>query len=167
MISGDVTALERAMERARELQAKVIRLKVKVSSHTPLHAEQAEAFAEIIREVPLIDPATPIVSNITSRLLQTAAEVRAEFEAQLRSPVRWSDNVKRMSAEGVDTFVEVGPGPRAREDGEARPGRADRGLARRRARGADPDLRAPAEAQPLARWPRMPGARAPVGRRAA
>ncbi len=110
VISGDVSALERAMERARELQAKVIRLKVKVSSHTPLHAEQAEQFAEIIREVPLIDPATPIVSNITSRLLRTAEEVRAEFEAQLRSPVRWSDNVKRMAAEGVDTFVEVGPG---------------------------------------------------------
>jgi [acyl-carrier-protein] S-malonyltransferase len=110
VISGDVSALERAMERARDLQAKVIRLKVKVSSHTPLHAGQAEEFAQVIREVPLSDPATPIVSNITSRLLQTAEEVRGEFEAQLRSPVRWSDNVKAMAADGVDTFVEVGPG---------------------------------------------------------
>ncbi|MBM3138774.1 MAG: ACP S-malonyltransferase [Chloroflexi bacterium] len=110
VISGDVTALERAMEAARLVQAKVIRLKVKVSSHTPLHAGQAEEFAMVIRELPLRDPALPIVSNITSRLLQTADELRAEFEAQLRSPVRWSDNVKRMAAEGVDTFVEVGPG---------------------------------------------------------
>lgn len=110
VISGDVSALERAMERARELQAKVIRLKVKVSSHTPLHAQQAEEFAQIIREVPLLDPATPIVSNISSRLLSTAEDVRAEFEAQLRSPVHWSENVKRMAGEGVDTFVEVGPG---------------------------------------------------------
>jgi [acyl-carrier-protein] S-malonyltransferase len=110
VISGDVSALERAMERARALQAKVIRLKVKVSSHTALHAEQAEEFAHFIREVPLRDPSVPIVSNITSRLLQTAEDVRAEFEAQLRSPVRWSDNVKRMAGEGVDTFVEVGPG---------------------------------------------------------
>jgi [acyl-carrier-protein] S-malonyltransferase len=110
VISGDVSALERAMEGARALQAKVIRLKVKVSSHTPLHAGQAEEFAQVIREIPLQDPSMPIVSNITSRLLRTAEDVRQEFEAQLRSPVRWSDNVKRMAGEGVDTFVEVGPG---------------------------------------------------------
>ncbi|MPZ97726.1 MAG: acyltransferase domain-containing protein [Dehalococcoidia bacterium] len=110
VISGDVTALERAMERARELQGKVIRLKVKVSSHTPLHAEQAEEFAQLIREIPIAAPSMPVVSNITSRLLKTAEEVRAEFEAQLRSPVHWSDNVKRMTSEGVETFVEVGPG---------------------------------------------------------
>ncbi|MDA1004468.1 MAG: ACP S-malonyltransferase [Chloroflexi bacterium] len=110
VISGDETALERAMEGARDLQAKVIRLKVKVSSHTPLHAAQAEQFAGMIREVPLIDPVIPIVSNITSRLLCTAEQVRAEFEAQLRSPVHWSDNVKRMASDGVATFVEVGPG---------------------------------------------------------
>lgn len=110
VISGDVTALERAMARAKELQGKAIRLKLKVSSHTPLHAEQAEEFAQIIREVPFADPAMPIVSNITSELLHTAAEVRAEFEAQLKSPVLWAENVRRMTREGVDTFVEVGPG---------------------------------------------------------
>ncbi len=110
VISGDVTALERAMERARSLQGKAIRLKLKVSSHTPLHVGQAEEFAQIIREVPFADPALPIVSNITSDLLRTAADVRAEFEAQLKSPVLWAENVRRMTREGVDTFVEVGPG---------------------------------------------------------
>lgn len=110
VISGDVSALERAMERARELQGKVIRLKVKVSSHTPLHHEQAEEFAQIIREVPLRDPVRPIVSNRTSELLLTAASVRTEFEEQLRSPVYWAENVRQMAAQGVDTFIEVGPG---------------------------------------------------------
>lgn len=110
VISGDVSALERAMERARVLQGKVIRLKVRVSSHTPLHSLQAEEFAQIIREVPLADPIRPIVSNRSSKLLTTAAEVREEFEEQLRSPVYWADNVRRMAGAGVDTFIEAGPG---------------------------------------------------------
>ena len=41
---------------------------------------------------------------------RTAAEVRGEFEAQLRSPVLWADNVRRMTNDGVTTFIEVGPG---------------------------------------------------------
>lgn len=110
VISGDVTALERAMELARDLQGKAIRLKIKVSSHTPLHAEQADEFAAVIREVPFQDPARPIVSNITSELLTNAEAVRREFEAQLKSPVHWADNVQRMTREGVDTFIEAGPG---------------------------------------------------------
>lgn len=110
VISGDVTALERAMERARELQAKVIRLQVKVSSHTPLHIEQAEEFALTISEIPLASPSRPIISNISSRPLRSARELREEFEAQLRSPVYWAENVREMARQGVDTFVEAGPG---------------------------------------------------------
>lgn len=110
VISGDVSALERAMERAKALQGRAIRLKLKVSSHTPLHAAQAAEFAQVIKEVPFADPDVPIVSNITADLLRTAADVRREFEAQLKSPVLWTENVRRMAREGVDTFVEVGPG---------------------------------------------------------
>jgi [acyl-carrier-protein] S-malonyltransferase len=110
VISGDVSAIERAMDRARELQARAIRLKVKVSSHTPLHHDQAEEFAQIIREIPFAPPTRPIVSNITSQLLETASQVREEFEEQLRSPVYWTDNVRRMESQGVDTYIEVGPG---------------------------------------------------------
>lgn len=110
VISGDVSALERAMERARELQARVIRLKVKVSSHTPLHHDQAEEFAHLIREIPMRDPLLPIVSNRTSRLIRTAAELREEFSEQLRAPVFWAANVREMTGQGVHTFVETGPG---------------------------------------------------------
>jgi [acyl-carrier-protein] S-malonyltransferase len=110
VISGDVSALERAMEHARELHARAIRLKVKVSSHTPLHHEQSEEFAAIIREVQFATPVQPIVSNSTSKLLTTAKEVRHEFEVQLRSPVYWTENVQAMAREGVHTFIEVGPG---------------------------------------------------------
>ena len=110
VISGDVSALERAMEHARELQGRVIRLKVKVSSHTPLHNEQAEEFAAIIKDVPISDPVRPIVSNRSSRLLHTAAELREEFSEQLRAPVFWEGNVRAMTNQGVHTFIEVGPG---------------------------------------------------------
>ena len=110
VISGDVSALERAMEHARELQGRVIRLKVKVSSHTPLHNEQAEEFAAIIKAVPISDPVRPIVSNRSSQLLRTAAELREEFSEQLRAPVFWEGNVREMTNQGVQTFVEVGPG---------------------------------------------------------
>ena len=93
-----------------ELVRVIVGLKVKVSSHTPLHADQAAEFAEIIREIPLVDPKRPIVSNISSRPLVTAEDIRGEFAAQLRSPVFWTNNVHEMSRQGVDTFVEVGPG---------------------------------------------------------
>ena len=110
VISGDVTALERAIERARTLRAKVIRLKVKVSSHTPLHVEQAEEFTQVLRDVVFHDPLRPIISNITSRPLVVAADLKAEFEAQLRSPVYWAANVREMARQGVDNFIEAGPG---------------------------------------------------------
>ncbi|MDE2695441.1 MAG: ACP S-malonyltransferase [Chloroflexota bacterium] len=110
VISGDVSALERAMDRARDLQGRVIRLKVKVSSHTPLHHDQAEEFAQIIREIPMADPVRPIVSNRNSKLLHTADDLREEFSEQLRTPVLWSDNVREMTGQGVRTFIEAGPG---------------------------------------------------------
>ena len=110
VISGDVSALERAMEAAQALKGRAIRLRLKVSSHTPLSAPLALEFTKLLRQVPFADPVRPIVSNITGELLRTGAELRAEFEAQLRSPVLWTENVRRMTREGVHTFIEVGPG---------------------------------------------------------
>jgi len=110
VISGDVVALERAMSIVKGKQGKAIRLKLKVSSHTPLHESQASEFAEIVRKVEFKSPCAPIVSNIGSHLMVSGIEVRNEFEDQLKSPVMWANNVRKMISEGIELFIEAGPG---------------------------------------------------------
>ncbi len=110
VISGDLNALTKAMQLARELQARAIQLKVKVSSHTPLHSEQSKEFKKLIKDVNFDDPQIPIISNNTSKLLTTAQAIRHEFENQLHSPVYWTENVQQMILEEVQTIIEVGPG---------------------------------------------------------
>jgi len=110
VISGDIDALTKAMEIARTFQARAIQLKVKVSSHTPLHSEQSEEFKKLIKDVNFNNPSIPIISNSTSNLLTSAQEIRYEFENQLHSPVYWTENVQRMIQEEIQTIIEVGPG---------------------------------------------------------
>ena len=110
VISGDVAALERAMGIVKGKHGKAIRLKLKVSSHTPLHESQASEFAEIVRKVDFKSPCAPIVSNIGSHLMVSGIEVRNEFEDQLKSPVMWASNVRKMISEGIELFIEAGPG---------------------------------------------------------
>ena len=110
VISGDIDALTKAMELARDLHARAIQLKVKVSSHTPLHSEQSKEFKKLIKDVNFYKPSIPIISNSTSNLLTSAQEIRHEFENQLHSPVYWTENVQRMLQEGIQTVIEVGPG---------------------------------------------------------
>ncbi len=110
VISGDSTAIEQAMGIAKSVRAKAIRLKLKVSSHTPLHEQQSDEFAAIVRKINFENPVSPVVSNIGSHLMKTGVEIQSEFENQLKSPVLWADNVRRMVSEGVQMFVEAGPG---------------------------------------------------------
>ena len=110
VISGDSTAIEGAMGIAKSFRAKAIRLKLKVSSHTPLHEQQSNEFAAVVRKIKFQNPESPVVSNIGSHLMKTGVEIQSEFENQLKSPVLWADNVRRMVSEGVEMFVEAGPG---------------------------------------------------------
>ena len=142
VISGDVSALERAMKLAKELQGKAIRLKIRVSSHTPLHTEQAAQFAQVIHDVPFENPTRPIVSNISSELLTNAEAVRREFEAQLKSPVHWGRQRPAHDPRGRRHLHRGRSGPRALAHGPPHDARKDRRLAGRRARGAHPHFRA-------------------------
>ena len=107
---SDSTAIEGAMGIAKSFRAKAIRLKLKVSSHTPLHEQQSDEFAAVVRKIKFQNPESPVVSNIGSHLMKTGVEIQSEFENQLKSPVLWADNVRRMVSEGVEMFVEAGPG---------------------------------------------------------
>lgn len=111
VISGDKTALTRAMVLAQEAGArKVVQLPITIAAHSPLMASVAAEFAQVVDETPVHPPKIPVIGNVTAQPLLTAEAVRAEVKAQLTSPVAWTDSINYMAAQGVAAFVEVGAG---------------------------------------------------------
>jgi [acyl-carrier-protein] S-malonyltransferase len=110
VISGTVTALKRAMEAAQERGAKrTIRLAVSIAAHSPLMAEAAQAFEQRLNDVVFRPPAFPVVMNAVARPVTEPNAIREALARQLTSPVRWTESMNWMLAEGADCFVEVGP----------------------------------------------------------
>jgi [acyl-carrier-protein] S-malonyltransferase len=69
-----------------------------------------ERLAPELRAVPAADPRLPVVANVDAQPKRTAADAIEALVRQVASPVRWEDVIRRLAAEGVTTFVEVGPG---------------------------------------------------------
>lgn len=109
VIAGDEEALNRAMDHASEAGAKrIVRLPVSIAAHSPLMESAQAAFREALEQTPFHKPVIPIIGNTSAEPLLTIDDVRAELDAQLTSPVLWTDSVRRMIAEGVEVFVELG-----------------------------------------------------------
>ncbi|HEY8438414.1 MAG TPA: ACP S-malonyltransferase [Candidatus Limnocylindrales bacterium] len=111
VVSGARPAIEAAVEIGRELGArKVIVLPVSVAAHSPLMAEAAEELRESLRTVEFHDPTIPLLANADARPITTADAARAELVEHLTTGVDWVAAVERMRRDGVDTFIEIGPG---------------------------------------------------------
>lgn len=111
VISGELPALDRAVELARERGARaVVPLRISIASHSPLMQQAALQLAGVIAALELRDPVTPMVANIQGRILTTAEDIRQHMVTQLELPVEWTHSVRGMIESGVDTFVEIGPG---------------------------------------------------------
>ena len=111
VISGSLAAIERARRVLRARGAKrVIRLNVSGAFHSPHMAPVAEALADAFGELDWRDADPPLVSNVTAEPLVDAGRIRNLLAEQVRSPVEWAASMRRLVAEGVDTFVECGPG---------------------------------------------------------
>ncbi len=111
VISGEVEALLKAMDLAkREGAAKVARLAVSIASHSPLMQQAGMQLSQLIGSINLVDPIVPLVANITGQVLTTAEDIKRELSEQLCKPVAWVASVREMLGDGVNTFVEVGPG---------------------------------------------------------
>jgi [acyl-carrier-protein] S-malonyltransferase len=111
VISGERAALNRAIDLIRESGARtVVPLRISIASHSPLMQQAASRLAEIIDRSPLRDPQVPVVTNITGQVRTSAEHIRAELASQMVAPVEWVGSVREMVANGVDTFVEIGPG---------------------------------------------------------
>lgn len=111
VISGDVPAVERAMEETKERGAKrAIRLRVSGAFHSPLMAPAEEGLRAELESLDFGDPHFPVISNVTAEPVTTGEEARELLVRQLTSPVRWAGSVGRMLEIGVDFFLELGPG---------------------------------------------------------
>ncbi|RKZ11602.1 [acyl-carrier-protein] S-malonyltransferase [bacterium] len=111
VISGDVQAIEVAGEALKDGGARrVIPLPVSGAFHSPLMAVVQPEFAAFLEPLEMLDPRCPVVTNITAGPVAQAPRLKEGFVEQLVSPVRWHDSVAWMVEQGVDLFIEVGPG---------------------------------------------------------
>lgn len=111
VVSGEVAALERAAELARERGArKVARLPVSIASHSPLMGEASRQLGELLDTTTFRDPEIPVVGNVSAAPISTVAEVRDELRHHMERPVNWTKSVATMVGMGVEAFVELGPG---------------------------------------------------------
>lgn len=111
VVSGERPAIEAGAEIARSLGAKrAIVLPVSVAAHSPLMAEAADGMRIALGGVSFADPVVPLLANADARPIETAEACRTELVEHLTAGVDWIRAVERMTAAGVTTFVEIGPG---------------------------------------------------------
>jgi [acyl-carrier-protein] S-malonyltransferase len=111
VISGHAEAVKRAGEQAQEAGARrVIPLSVSGPFHSRLMRPAAMRLGSALNEVTIRDAAVPVVANVTGQAVQSAEEIRTLLVKQVVSPVLWEDSIRWMLDQGVDTFVEIGPG---------------------------------------------------------
>ncbi len=110
-ISGEKAAVEKACELLKEAGAKrCIPLNVSGPFHSPMLKGAGEKLAKELEHVTIHDIAIPYVTNVTGDFVKDSSEVKDLLAAQVSNSVKWIQCVEAMLADGVDTFIEIGPG---------------------------------------------------------
>ncbi|MBG6241820.1 MAG: [acyl-carrier-protein] S-malonyltransferase [Candidatus Symbiopectobacterium sp. Dall1.0] len=111
VIAGNKEAVERAGVACKAAGAKrALPLPVSVPSHCALMKPAAEKLAEALKTITVTTPAIPVVNNVDARSETDPDAIRAALVKQLYSPVRWTECVSYVAAQGVESLLEVGPG---------------------------------------------------------
>lgn len=111
VISGEIPAVDAACELLKAAGAKrAMRLKVGGAFHSPCMEPARAELAKAIEETPFHTPACPVYQNVDAKPHTDPAEIKANLIAQLTAPVRWTQSVRNMVADGADEFIELGPG---------------------------------------------------------
>lgn len=111
VIAGSAEAIARAMVAMKEAGAKrALPLPVSIPAHSRLMTPASERLAERIASVDIVLPSIPVLHNCNVQVASSAQEVADNLVSQLDSPVRWVESVNEMHAQGVERFIESGPG---------------------------------------------------------
>ncbi len=111
VITGKKAAVEEASQRLQEAGAKrVIPLNVSGPFHSAMLKEAGEQLAKALEEVLLNELQIPYITNVTAECVKKSQQIKSLLAKQISSPVKWQQSVETMIADGVDTFIEIGPG---------------------------------------------------------
>ncbi|MCY8414677.1 acyltransferase domain-containing protein, partial [Bacillus spizizenii] len=111
VISGTAKGVELASEQAKENGAKrAIPLEVSGPFHSELMKPAAEKLKEVLDSCDIKDASVPVISNVSADVMTEKAEIKEKLIEQLYSPVRFEESINKLIAEGVTTFIEIGPG---------------------------------------------------------
>lgn len=111
VISGSIEAVNMACEKLKEAGAKrALVLPVGGAFHSPLMEPAREKLAAAIENTHFNEPSCPVYQNVTASAVSDKNEIRKNLVAQLTAPVRWTQSVQAMWADGATKFTELGPG---------------------------------------------------------
>lgn len=111
VISGSISGIEIACEKLKAAGAKrALPLKVGGAFHSPLMEPARVELAEAINNTNFNTPICPVYQNVSAKPFTNPADIRENLVKQLTSPVRWTQTIQNMVADGAKSFVEVGPG---------------------------------------------------------
>jgi [acyl-carrier-protein] S-malonyltransferase len=111
VISGSLKGIEIACEKLKEAGAKrALPLKVGGAFHSPLMEPARLELANAINRTEFHKPICPIYQNVNAKAVFDPEQIKLNLNAQLTSPVRWTQSVMNMIADGATTFIEIGPG---------------------------------------------------------
>lgn len=111
VISGEKAAVEEACEKLKAAGAKrAVMLNVSGPFHSGMLTAAGEKLGQVLSQVDLHEPCIPYVANVTAQYVKSAGEVKELLTRQVSSSVRWQQSVEAMIGDGVDTFIEIGPG---------------------------------------------------------
>ena len=111
VISGETTAVEKACEAMKLAGAKrALILPVGGAFHSPMMEPAREELAAAIEATHFATPICPVYQNVTATAVSDASEIKKNLITQLTAPVKWTQTVQQMIADGASSFTEVGPG---------------------------------------------------------
>lgn len=110
VISGSAAACDRALQMVESHGGRGVALRVAGAFHSALMQPAADRLRTVLAEARVAEPRIPVVSNVTAGYHRDPNSIRDLLGAQVVQPVRWEASIRRLAADGVDRFVEVGPG---------------------------------------------------------
>ncbi len=110
VVSGEKAACEAAAKLIEAAGGRAIPLKVAGAFHSALMKPAADGLGEMLNNTPFATPRVPVVANVNCQYHADPVSIRRWLTDQLTAPVRWQASIERLMAEGVQRFVEIGPG---------------------------------------------------------